>query len=860
MSSQKGQKQTNDDGDIGDGMISAAPIQPPTRQIPEIWGDVPPRNPYFTGREALLNELHDAMGVSREAAVLPQALYGLGGVGKSQVAIEYVYRYSREYDVVWWIPAEENTQILSSLTRLAQALGLGVSPEANNAVPAVQDALNTGKIEYARWLLVFDNAESINEVRRFFPTGGAGKVLVTSRSPEWARVARAIEVDVFARDESKALLRNHAPELSDDDTIRLGTALGDLPLALQQAGAWLAATGMSVDEYLSLLEAKRLELLDDASPPWSTSVAAAWNVSLDRLDRTNPAALQLLQICSFFSSEPIPREFFASGSIPAITEPLDETLRDPIKLGRAIRDIQRYALAKFDHRTNALQVHRLMQTVLAGRVDESRRQLMRAGAHSVLASSNPHDPARQSRWGRYEALLPHVRASAAVTSTDPEVMRLVFDSVTFLFHWGDRWGSLTMAEEAYGNWRARLGEAHPETLRLAKFVGYLHAQVGKFQSAVELFRNTFKLYVEHVGEEDEHALDAMLLVAYSHRITGDFQRAKELDEKAHRICQRLFGEDDPVTLRAAHNLGVSLSLNGEFQRSIDLNEKTQRARTEVLGDNDSETHRTLNNLIIGRRESGEFIEARKQQEDACARALAAFTYPDNPAVLCARRNLVVARRKAGDHLGALTLSAETAELYRRRYGPDDPETMATTLNLAIDRRHSGDLAEARRLGEDTLARYCSTLGADHPHTVSASASVAIVQRLLGDTHAAHRANERALEALTSRLGADHPNTLACAANFASDLFAAGDTQAAFQLDTDTLARSKRVLGAEHPSTLAVSANLVLDLRALARDREADVLHADTVARFRRTLGDQHPATLNALKSLRADCDVDPMPL
>ena len=710
-------------------------------------------------------------------------------------------------------------------------------------------------------MLVFDNAESLDEVRPYFPTGGAGQVLVTSRNPEWAGGPVSLEVDVFTRDESKAFLTNRTPELTDNEADRLAEALGDLPLAVEQAASWRAATGMPVDEYLELLKQKRIELLDDTSSPdyQKNSVAAAWNVSLDRLDTVNRSALT----CSrFVRSSRLSRSHASSSpvALSADHRPLDLTLRDSVKLGRAIRDIQRYALAKLNHQSNTLQIHRLIQTVIVGRMDDAQKEIMRAGAHALLASANPHSPGRHSRWGRYQSLLPHVQASGAVESTDPNVLDLVFETVQFLYHWGDHDGCLEFAEEAYKNWLARLGEGHAEVLRLAKYLGFMRATVGRNEAAVEIFERSLELYMDQFGEDDENTLDAMILVALGRRIAGDFAGAKELDERAHSLCHRQFGEDDPVTLRAAHSLSVSLRLNGEFARAAEIDQKTHLRRQEVLGSDDSDTLLTLNGLIIDLRESGEFVKANRQQEEALERSLVAFQYPDNPTVMRASRNLAVARRRAGDHTGALKLSLETVERYQRRYGDEYPETMSANLNLAIDQRHSGHLDVARQLGEETLQRYKSTLGERHPHTLSAKVNLAIVFRLQGDAQGAYRADKESLDALNGKLGADHPSTLTCATNLASDLFAMGDAQAAFDLDTDTLARSERVLGVEHPSTLAVGVNLALDLRALGREQEADLLHADNMARFRRSLGDQHPATLNALKSLRADCDIDPMPL
>ncbi|GIJ48983.1 hypothetical protein Val02_58690 [Virgisporangium aliadipatigenens] len=843
-----------------DNMPSATSTARIADQLPQVWGDVPPRNPNFTGRQILLDRLHADLRVARETAVLPQALHGMGGVGKSQVAIEYVHRHSREYDLIWWIPAEQPGQILASLTKLAQRLNLDVSPEANSAVPAVQEALSTGKIPYQEWLLVFDNAESLQEVRAYFPTGGAGKILVTSRNPEWRAVARALEVDVFTRDESKRFLTTRTPELSEHDADRLAEALGDLPLAVEQAAAWHAATGMPVDEYLRLLEDKRIELLDDtSSPDYQISVAAAWNVSLDKLEEVNLAALQLLQVCSFFAPEPISRGFFAGSPPSLIADPLDETLRDPIKLGRAIRDIQRYALARFDHRNNTLQMHRLVQAVLVGRLNGLQRDQMRRGAHTLLANANPHSPARRTRWAGYQAVRPHAMASRIVESDDPIVQELVYEMVEFLYHWGDHEGCLEFAEEAYRHRLRIFGEDSGQALRLARYLGFVRTVLGHYREADELFRRTLALHVEQFGEEDEGTLEAKMMVAYSHRTAGRFAESRELDEEVYAVCCRIFGRDDPVTLRSANNLGVSYRLTGDFAAARRQDEETYQRRCEVLGSDDVETLSALHNLAIDIRELGLYVESRRRQEETYRSTVSAFGL-DNPTAMRAGRNLAVARRKAGDHTGARALNEEVRERLRRRYGEDHPDTMAATLSLAVDLRDDNKLEAARSFGEVTVDRYRRKLGAKHPHTLSARANLAVVLRLLGDVGAAHDSNREILELLLAALGPDHNVTLICATNLASDLFVLNQAQEAYELDTDTHGRSARVLGADHPSTLAVAANLSLDLRALDREQAAELLYADTMTRFRKTLGDRHPATLNAAQNLRADCDVDPLGL
>ncbi|NMO55108.1 tetratricopeptide repeat protein [Actinoplanes sp. TBRC 11911] len=843
-------------GDAMPPVAQTTPVVP----LPKVWGDIPQRNPNFTGRESLLEDIHEKLSRTQQTAVLPQALHGMGGVGKSQVAIEYVHRHSSIYDLIWWVSAEREAQILTSLTQLALRLNLDVSPEANTAVPAVREALSTGSSGYQNWLLVFDNAEAPQDVMKYFPTGGAGKILVTSRDLDWGRVTRSIEVDVFTREESKAFLHGRNPDLSDDDGDRLATALGDLPLAIEQAAAWRSATGMSVDEYLSLLEAKRIEVLEAApSPDYPDSVAAAFELSLEKLKTVNPAALQLLQICSFFAPEPISRDLFAGSPVAPITEELDATLSDSFRVSRAIRDIQRYALAKIDHARNALQIHRLVQAVLIGRMSENERLVMRRGAHTLLANNTPNNPSRRGDWRLYQALQPHVAVSRAVESPDARVQQLVSGVMQFLYYWGDHAGSEALAQEALEWTRKSNGPAAQQTLKVAKWLGFMRWKNGKYAEARELNAQSLALYRENFGDQEEGTIDAMNIVANDLRTSGEFVAARDLDEETVALARRELGEDDPATLNFAHSLGVSLRFNGEFKRAAEVDADTLRRREIVLGSDDEATFNTHAALLIDLRENGAFLETVPRFDALYRRVLATFDQ-DAPATLQAARYLAISRRKAGDHNGARALAADTLDRYRRRYGDDFPDTIATAVNYAIDLRQAGELEASRDLAATTFVRYQRMFGPSHAYTLSARTNLAIVHRLSGETQTAYQHNSDAWTKLRDALGADHPVTLTCATNLASDLHAMGRFQEAYERDTDTLTRSERVLGTEHPSTLAVGINLALDLRTLDRTNEGDKILSDTMTRLRAKLGEQHPATLNALRSIRADCDVDPMPI
>ncbi|MFE6409695.1 FxSxx-COOH system tetratricopeptide repeat protein [Streptomyces sp. NPDC057837] len=839
----------------------AHPLASPShRRTPAVWGNVPPRNPNFTGRGDLLDALHRRLHREKTTAVLPNALHGMGGVGKSQLAVEYLYRHLSEYDVIWWISAERTTQIALSLTELAQRLGLESSTEATWSVSEVLEALRRGE-PYANWLLVFDNADSPEVVRPYFPSGGPGNILITSRNPQWASAAQPLEVDVFRREESVQLLRVRGPEISDEEADRLAQALGDLPLAIEQAAAWRAETGMPADEYLRLLDEKMVDLLGLAAPlDYQLPVIAAWNVSLDQLESKNPAAMQLLQLCAFCAPEPISRTLFAGRPARPIAPELDAVLHDPIRLGQAIREIGRYSLARFDHRTNSIQMHRLVQAALISRMTEAEQRRMRRGTHLLLAANDPTDPHNVINWPRYGELHAHLIVSEAVESTDRWVRSLIVNEVRYLCRWGNYDAALQLARSAYGTWRRESGEDDPQLLEVSRWLGFVLFNMGRYREAAEVNDRVLEAYRRTVGEDHEDTLDALGNVAIDRRVKGDFVSALELSESILQRYLRVLGPDDPETLRAAHNVAVSLRLTGDFARAKVLDEETLHSKTQIFGQDHVVSLVTWLGLILDIRELGDYLTALSFQTELTDQSIRLLGH-DNPFTLSNHRHLAVALRKAGRHEEA----RETAERSRadlvRRYGEDNPGAMQSTLELTIDLRHAGELEQARDLGRRIHAQYATTYGAQHPHTLSAEVDLAITLRRLGLLDQARTIDEHVLAALRGALGERHPSVLVSATNLASDLYALGEYEAARQLDAETLALSTQVLGPDHPSTLACAANLPLDLKALGRTEEAELLHATTAERLTAVLGTDHPAVRQAVDwEHRADCDIDPLPL
>ncbi|MEG3634902.1 FxSxx-COOH system tetratricopeptide repeat protein [Micromonospora palythoicola] len=331
--------------------------------LPTVW-NVPARNPHFTGRDRDLKAL--AEGLAAGSPLTVHSIRGLGGVGKTQLAVEYAYRQTAHYDVVWWVAAEEPTAIPDQFARLAQRLEVETDPDPETLRVAVHEALR----EVPGWLLIFDNADQVEQVRPWLPAvpmppGVPGHVLVTTRRSGFSALGRVHDLDVVEPGEAVDLMRARVPTLPDEVALQIATELGRLPLALEQAAAYLDQTGMSPTEYLHLLRTRAPELYSRGrSVHRQETVATVWELSLERLTADSPSSVQLLDVCAYLAPEPIPLDMF-TGHHQRLPEPLASAARDPLRFNDAVAAVVDYSLAK--RTESGLQLHRLVQAALRRR-------------------------------------------------------------------------------------------------------------------------------------------------------------------------------------------------------------------------------------------------------------------------------------------------------------------------------------------------------------------------------------------------------------------------------------------------------------------------------------------------------------
>jgi tetratricopeptide (TPR) repeat protein len=836
-----------------DAVLAGAPRYP--GEEPLLVANLPARNARFTGRETVLRELRAQLR-SGAAVVLfgtqAVALQGMGGVGKTQLALEYAYRYRTAYDVVAWLRADSEESLESSLHDLGEALDLQSEQSGADYARAVVQELGRDK---RRWLVIIDNADEPEAIRSYLPHG-PGHVIITSRNMSWGEQTQPLQVDVFTREESKDHLVQRVKSLSREDAALVAEQLADLPIVVAAAAAWLAETLTPVAEYLDLIREEGPSAALSATT--DQSIARTWDLSLNRLRDRDRAAYRLFQLCSVMAPE-IPLDLVYSDQMAEYLKKFNPALSERMARGSLVQQINRLALLRLDQRPAAagdterrgqIIIHRVVQNVVRDRMSESELADARAQVQQVLARARPDgDVDDQENWPKFRILWPHLDASDAAHSTDESVRQLILDRVRLYYQQGDSAAGLERAERTSRLWAEQLATTtepvaadvlRRQLLFLRFNLANMLREVGEFQRSYQVDEEVLAAQQELLPENHPHVLMTRGGLAADLRGLGRYPEALDLDLDTYNAWQEHYGEENARTLAARNNLAVSYRLMGDFRLAAEHDEQTLIRRREVLGDLAFLTLASAACLARDWRDGGQFARSAALLEQTVGDLLETRG-PDSRITLTTQANYAVSLRSLGRIDESVPLHHATYAKLDQLFGAEYPETVSCRLSLALSLLTSGEPERAIMEMLDVREFYERRLGPQHPFTLVCANDLAVAERAAGRYEAAREWIRPTVASLSAALGPRHPYTLSAQMNLAiCETDPGGPDIATARARLVIVAEViPEVFGPDHPNALRFAANLALMDLALG-DPAAEERVVELRERMVNRVGESHP--------------------
>lgn len=619
---------------------------PPADTLSEtLWSLPYKRNPLFTGRNSLLADLaRKLQGERRSALMSPLVLNGLAGIGKTQLALEYSYRWQERYQAIFWLRATSAELLTADLFAIAQRLDIPLNQEQPRIIEAVTQWLRT----HQDWLLVLDDVEEYTLIEAFLRTAGNGDILITTQAQTIGSLTRYINITCFSLEEGSTFLLRRArplPLIASPENISRKQAehivqlLDGWPLALDQAGAFLAETKCSLPDYPQIYlqyEAKLLKMqvqhLFD-----SESVAATCLLALDSLSRDDPRAIELLHLCAFLDSNAIPEDIFTKGAAE-LGATLSVFASDPLALSKIIDHLLAFSLIRrnSDH---TFTIHRIIQEVMLHEMDEETQRLWAERSVRAVNLAFPnfsYDTILQS-----QLYLHHAQRCAALIDLwhlyIPEAAQLLNHAGSLLLQQEQYLAALSLFERALAISEKVLGPNHPSTMSSLNNLASLYQAQGNYTQALPLYKEALAISEKMLGSSHPETANLLNNLASLYRALGNYEQARPLFKQALAISEKMFGPSHPETANLLNNLALLYQAQGNYAQALPLYERALAIREMTLGQTHPDTANSLNNLATLYYEQGNYEQARPIYE----RALSIYEDtlgPEHPVTITVRKN------------------------------------------------------------------------------------------------------------------------------------------------------------------------------------------------------------------------------
>lgn len=728
--------------------------------MPDIWSVPHQRNPFFTGQEEILTEIHQLWEVDEAGAIpSPLGITGLGGIGKTQVVLEYAYRYRSEYQAVLWVRAGTTTTLINDIVDLVDVLGLPERQEQDHMkrVHAVLGWLRRN----AGWLLIYDNIDDLSLAEPFLPKG-PGHLLFTTRAHALEGIAQRLDLDKMDSETGALLLLRKANLLDVSATLDIANPeekglacaiseeLDSLPLALDQAGAFIFEAPCPLSEYLILYRTRRDELLStrgSLAQDYPESVATTWSLAFGKVREADTAAAELLRFGSYLAPDAIPESLIhgaaATFQNPWVNSPLRKIANDQLSFDDSMKTLLRYSLIGRQKDKGSFSIHRLVQTVIRdAATDTEHKDMINMQVIPTLRDTFP-DPEDTDQWKNCARYIPHVLECTQWVLQN----ELFFESIGELFYkagiYLQKQARYHEAEQCY-TLSLRIFQECEEDIWAAvtlNMLGMLYYSQRYYQQAENFYQQALEI-LESQSEDVSLIISAVIgNRAELYRDQGNFKQALDsyLENPLHQ--QDLLAGENLESATALNNLALLYTNQNKYEEAEPLHLQALALRQKLLGNEHLEVSNSLNNLAGLYRLMGRYSDAEQNYQQALA-IMERHYATDHPAIAATLNNLGELYRVQGQYdlaedylvraltirekqqetpfraqslisLGALyieqgryakskTVLRQAIELQKQYLGKNHPDLATTLNNLGICCMHQGNFAEAEECFTQTL--------------------------------------------------------------------------------------------------------------------------------------------------------------
>jgi len=823
-------------------------IRLPIKNLPE------ERNNFFSDREGILEDLYHIFSSNTSSIFpVPLALSGLGGIGKTQIALEYAYRFADEYQYTLWVRSSSRESLVHDFVHLSELLRLRERSEQNHneIVIAVKRWLQSN----AGWLLIFDSVEDLEAISDFIPIGGKGHILLTTRFQDLGTIAQYMVVDTLDPRAGATLLlrRTHTialdaefysvSQINREQAEEISKRMGGLPLALDQAGAYINKHAWSLQKYLECYDIQSLELLKErGSLPFShpEPVVTTWLLSFKKVTQANPLASELLCLCAFLSPDQIPEEILTKGS-GYLGPSLASIATDPIKLDDAIMELRKLSFISRNPIMETLRVHELVQAVLREMMSDDEQRTWAKRAVQAIHLVFPEDT--ENNEEACETYISHAIACAQhIKKWDLEFLeaeQLLHRAGEYLLNRGRYRESMPLYQQALTIRQQIFGPSDPDVATLYNDLGWLHRTLSKYEEARKLFDQALEIRESRASQREvAQTLNDLAWLSYNE---GKYNEALYLNQRALAIRESLKNDSDLAT--SLNNLAWIYYVLGNYTDAETLFLRANDIRQQIQSE-PSFSAIILDNLARLYRTQGKYQDAKEFYEKGLEirRRVKGAEHPD---VALSLTGLGYLAYCLGKYDEAERLYEQALAIREQAHGPDDPRVAQVLTHQGKLYRVQGKYRDAKRKYERALAIRENRSENDHPDMAYTLRHLARLYRSLGEYEKAENTYLRALDIREKAFRETiHPDEHPDIAQILNDLGSLYIEQGRYDNATDFLSRALKIregkLGKEHldvAETLTSQGKLYFILgRYYEALKQSERAHSIWTNKF----GSQHP--------------------